>query len=163
MMYDAVSSHQSKMLSMKVFIEHIKRNSGSVTQVFEENGEEGDSDWSVNLENLPTIRQATDSLIREALRRSEGNQSVAAKILGITPQALSARIKRIQTWSTFNRDINIFSIDFASEFDKLFHFSRSYLFNPDIIKIVDSARPVGVYSYFHLFGFWHFRCRIESD
>ncbi len=94
MMYDAVSSHQSKMLSMKVFIEHIKRNSGSSSQVFEEGGEAGDSDWSVNLENLPTIRQATDSLIREALRRSEGNQSVAAKILGITPQALSARIKK---------------------------------------------------------------------
>ena len=101
MMYDAVSNHQSKMLSMRVFLEHIKRNSGASAQVFEETGQGDDSDWSVNLENLPTIRQATDSLVREALRRADSNQSVAAKILGITPQALSARIKK-------NSDLNSF-------------------------------------------------------
>lgn len=94
MMYDAVSSHQSKMLSMKVFIEHIKRNSGSAISISDNGEESGDSDWTSQLENLPTIRQATDSLVREALRRAEGNQSVAAKLLGITPQALNARLKK---------------------------------------------------------------------
>jgi len=95
MIYDAVSSHQSKMLSMKVFIEHIKRNSGSTLPIAGSDGEEsGDSEWTSDLENLPTLRQATDSLVREALRRAEGNQSVAAKLLGITPQALNARLKK---------------------------------------------------------------------
>jgi|GEM_PF-49853 len=95
MIYDAVSSHQSKMLSMKVFIEHINRNSGTV-MALSGDGEEssGDSEWTSDLESLPTLRQATDSLVREALRRAEGNQSVAAKLLGITPQALNARLKK---------------------------------------------------------------------
>lgn len=94
MMYDAVSSHQSKMLSMRVFIEHINRNSGSATHPFEDYGEDDESGWMVKLETLPTLRQATDELIRESLRRTSGNQSIAAKILGITPQALSARLKK---------------------------------------------------------------------
>ncbi len=95
MMYDAVSSHQSKMLSMRVFIEHINRNSGGapVLAVNEQAGE-NDSDWTVNLESLPTLKQATESLVKEALRRTDGNQSIASKILGITPQALSARLKK---------------------------------------------------------------------
>lgn len=95
MMYDAVSSHQSKMLSMRVFIEHINRNSGGMPNLGSgEKSGESDSDWTVNLENLPTLKQATENLVREALRRTDGNQSVASKLLGITPQALSARLKK---------------------------------------------------------------------
>lgn len=103
MIYDAVSSHQAKMLSMKVFIEHIKRNSGTTMPMAGSgDGEEsGDSEWTSDLENLPTLRQANDALVREALRRAEGNQSIAAKLLGITPQALNARLKK-------NSDLGIF-------------------------------------------------------
>jgi len=32
--------------------------------------------------------------VGEALKRADGNQSVAARILGISPQALSARLKK---------------------------------------------------------------------
>jgi DNA-binding NtrC family response regulator len=42
---------------------------------------------------LPTLKQATDLLIQEALRRSGGNQTAAAKLLGISQQALSKRLK----------------------------------------------------------------------
>ncbi len=100
MMYDAVSSHQSKMLSMRVFIEHINRNSGGAAALTanEQTGER-DSDWTVNLENLPTLKQATESLVKEALRRTDGNQSIASKMLGITPQALSARLKKHSDFS----------------------------------------------------------------
>ncbi|OVE77207.1 hypothetical protein BVX99_03265, partial [bacterium F16] len=45
-------------------------------------------------DNLPTLHEATTSLIREALERSDGNISEAARTLGITPQALSQRLKR---------------------------------------------------------------------
>lgn len=43
---------------------------------------------------LPTLKESTQALIAEALRRSEGNQSLAADLLGISRQALSKRLKR---------------------------------------------------------------------
>ena len=43
---------------------------------------------------LPTIREGTDLLIDEALRRSRGNQSMAAGMLGISHQALNKRLRR---------------------------------------------------------------------
>jgi len=42
---------------------------------------------------LPTIREATGALIKEALVRTGGRQKPAARLLGITPQALSRRLK----------------------------------------------------------------------
>lgn len=45
-------------------------------------------------EQLPTIDRITDLLIDEALRRAEGNQSRAAAMIGITPSAVSKRLKR---------------------------------------------------------------------
>jgi DNA-binding NtrC family response regulator len=44
--------------------------------------------------HLPTLRQATELLIEEALRRSNKNQTVAARLLGISQQALSKRLSR---------------------------------------------------------------------
>jgi DNA-binding NtrC family response regulator len=46
---------------------------------------------------LPTLRQATDGLIEEALRRAGGKQGAAARLLGISPQALSRRLNRRQS------------------------------------------------------------------
>ncbi len=43
---------------------------------------------------LPTIKQAIELLIAEALERSKGRQTIAAQMLGITQQALSKRLKR---------------------------------------------------------------------
>ena len=43
---------------------------------------------------LPTIREATEQLVREAMRRSGANQTAAAAMLGISQSALSQRIKR---------------------------------------------------------------------
>ena len=45
-------------------------------------------------ERLPTIREATEVLVAEALKRTKGNQSLAARLLGISPQALNQRLKR---------------------------------------------------------------------
>lgn len=44
--------------------------------------------------SLPTLQRASQELIQEALRRCQGNQRQAAAMLGITPQALSKRLKR---------------------------------------------------------------------
>ena len=45
-------------------------------------------------ENLPTLPHVTQALIQEALKRAQGNQSIAADLLGISHQALSKRMKR---------------------------------------------------------------------
>jgi DNA-binding protein Fis len=45
-------------------------------------------------EKLPSIKQATDLLVVEAMRRTGGNQSIAAGLLGISQQALSKRLKK---------------------------------------------------------------------
>lgn len=41
---------------------------------------------------LPTLKQATELLISEAMKRSDGNQTSAARILGISKQALNKRL-----------------------------------------------------------------------
>ncbi|QVK22817.1 hypothetical protein KHX94_16690 [Shewanella dokdonensis] len=43
---------------------------------------------------MPTISEATQQLIHEALIRTNNNQSAAAKLLGITQSALSRRLSK---------------------------------------------------------------------
>lgn len=43
---------------------------------------------------LPSLRAAADALVAEAMRRAGGVQKAAAALLGISPQALSERLKR---------------------------------------------------------------------
>ena len=45
-------------------------------------------------DRLPTLREAQDALIAEALRRTDGNQGVAAVTLAISRQALNKRLSR---------------------------------------------------------------------
>ncbi|PCJ60935.1 MAG: two-component system response regulator [Planctomycetota bacterium] len=47
-------------------------------------------------ETLPTLKASARMLINEALRRTDGNQSSAAKLLGITRQAMNSRLKSAQ-------------------------------------------------------------------
>ncbi|MFA6468359.1 MAG: sigma-54 dependent transcriptional regulator [Bacteroidota bacterium] len=44
---------------------------------------------------FPTLKEAEDTMIEEALKRSEGNQSIAAELLGITRRALNNRLQRM--------------------------------------------------------------------
>ena len=46
--------------------------------------------------DLPTLKDATDMLIKEAIRRAEGNQTLAGRMLGISQQAISKRIKNLE-------------------------------------------------------------------
>lgn len=45
-------------------------------------------------DRIPTLKEAEDLLITEALRRSNGNQGPAATLLGITRQALNQRLAK---------------------------------------------------------------------
>jgi DNA-binding NtrC family response regulator len=43
---------------------------------------------------LPSIKEVGDLLVEEALKRSGGNQTLAARMVGITPQAISKRLRK---------------------------------------------------------------------
>jgi DNA-binding NtrC family response regulator len=94
MVHDAVSSHESKTLSTKVFSAHIKRNSRACSVCHSETGDL--ETCLANLVVLPGPKELNIALINEAMNRAAGNQSVAAGMLEVTPQALSARLKKIK-------------------------------------------------------------------
>jgi DNA-binding protein Fis len=93
MIFDAVSRHRSGILSLQSFQSHIAREQAADGYVPALNA--ADSDPPITFSHrLPTIKQATLLLVDEAMRRSGGNQSRAAKMLGISQQALSKRLKK---------------------------------------------------------------------
>lgn len=47
-----------------------------------------------SLESFPTLELAGHLLVAEALRLSAGNRTIAARMLGITRQGLSKRLKK---------------------------------------------------------------------
>ena len=47
-------------------------------------------------EKLPTIKEGKELIIAEAMRRAQGNQSIAAGLLGISHQALNKWLNRNQ-------------------------------------------------------------------
>lgn len=49
---------------------------------------------------FPTLSEARELLIQEALRRSNGNQTIATRLLGITQPALSIHLKKSQRSSS---------------------------------------------------------------
>ena len=89
MVYDAVSVHTSHVLSMNSF----KQAMGGARPE-SNNGSPSESGVFEDLVTLPTLREAADALVEEAMERSQGNQRIAAGMLGITPSALNKRLKQ---------------------------------------------------------------------
>jgi DNA-binding NtrC family response regulator len=93
MVFNAVSSHTSGKLSMDAFKSHIVKklpgsNMDSTALISPKGTQVSFSD------QLPTLKQIEQMLIDEALKRSNGNQSIAALSLGISRQALNKRLKK---------------------------------------------------------------------
>ena len=87
MVFDAVSNHVSHILSMSTFKKAI-----GYTEDIEDDGAAASL---VSVEfgpMLPTMKELEQLLIDEAMKRAEGNQSVAARLLGISRQALNRRV-----------------------------------------------------------------------
>jgi DNA-binding NtrC family response regulator len=94
MIFDAVSKHTSKMLSLQTFKLFISPEEANKLIGTEDRPPETLPRIAFS-EMLPTIREADQVLINEALTRAKGNQTIAARMLGITQQALSKRLKKI--------------------------------------------------------------------
>jgi DNA-binding NtrC family response regulator len=92
MVFDAVVRHKSYIMSLESFREIIappleeKNEAGAAA--------EGSRNPFETMQNLPSIKQAVAMLIEESLRRAEGNQDAAARLLGLSRSALSKRLNR---------------------------------------------------------------------
>ncbi|MBI5409479.1 MAG: sigma-54-dependent Fis family transcriptional regulator [Nitrospirae bacterium] len=93
MVFDAVAQHNSGILSLNSFKQFMKHKGLNVKTNVAPHLNENFSIVKDN-ERLPTLEEAEDLLISEALKRTNGNQGIAASLLGLTRQALNKRIKR---------------------------------------------------------------------
>jgi transcriptional regulator with PAS, ATPase and Fis domain len=94
MIFDAVSRHKSGILSMDSFKEKISiKAEAQIPSQATENKSDEKRRIFFN-DTLPTLKEAEQSLIDEALKRANGNQTIAARILGLTRRALNNRLSR---------------------------------------------------------------------
>jgi DNA-binding NtrC family response regulator len=91
MVFDALSKHQSRTLSMDVFKKYIENRLGTSDVIIEK--VTGETVFGI-LGVLPTLKESSRLLVKEALHRSQGNQAIAAQMLGVTRQALNWRLKQ---------------------------------------------------------------------
>ncbi|MBN1759829.1 MAG: sigma-54-dependent Fis family transcriptional regulator [Chitinispirillaceae bacterium] len=90
MVRNAIALHKSGTLSLDSFREAIG--------IHQKNTSAGPVKKPAGIifsDNLPTLNETQDSLVREAMTRANGNQSVAAQLLGITRQSLGYRLKKL--------------------------------------------------------------------
>ena len=88
LIFDAVGTHKSKILSLNKFKQYIMPDQKSDQKRTHENNGKG----IIFGENLPTLKEVQNALVEEALKRTDNNQSIAAQLLGVTRQALNRRI-----------------------------------------------------------------------
>jgi DNA-binding NtrC family response regulator len=91
--FDAVSKHVSGKLSMEVFKSYISKQQPAFKA--DSVGLPLDDTAPISFaEKLPTLKQAEQLLIAEAMKRSDNNQAIAAMHLGISRQALNRRLRQ---------------------------------------------------------------------
>ncbi|ETR67487.1 MAG: response regulator HsfA [Candidatus Magnetoglobus multicellularis str. Araruama] len=98
LIFSAVKNHKTGILSMQMFKKKIAESMNHTAKtIFPDFDDEGNSMITFS-KKLPTLKQASWLLTAEAMRRTKGNQSVAAHLLGISQQALSKRLQNMDTY-----------------------------------------------------------------
>ena len=87
MVYNAVSLHKQRILSMDSFLKAIGQCRSEQPLPAP-----GSNPFS-SFERLPTFAEAAELLVEEAISRANGVQAIAARLLGISPPALNKRLK----------------------------------------------------------------------
>jgi len=93
MVYDAVSVHRDRMLSMDCFVRTVERSleDGSPAPAAARK-----SNPFAGFPDLPTFSEAASFLVMEAMERAGGNQTLAGRLLGISQPALNKRLKMMR-------------------------------------------------------------------
>jgi DNA-binding NtrC family response regulator len=94
MVFDAVSVHTDRMLSMDAFVKTIEPLRSECPAAAP--GAPARNPFA-GFDQLPTFSDAAAFLVMEAMDRSGGNQTLAARLLGISQPALSKRLKMRQS------------------------------------------------------------------
>jgi DNA-binding NtrC family response regulator len=89
LVYNAVSVHRDRVLSMDTFLKTIARPETRALDAVK--GPE--QNLYAGLDRLPTFGEAAELLVEEAMTRAHGNQTIASRLLGISQPALSKRLK----------------------------------------------------------------------
>lgn len=94
MVYDAVSVHRDRMLSMDSFVKAVERSQADAAPTAVSPPKQNPF---AGFDELPTFSDAAAFLVMEAMNRANGNQTLAARLLGISQPALSKRLKMRQS------------------------------------------------------------------
>ena len=92
MIYDAGSKHKSKKLSMDQFNAHFDQE-GSTGRTDSSRFSPKHDSWFAVSKPLPTLEQTNRLLIEEAMKRTNNNKSMAARLLGISRQRVARHLK----------------------------------------------------------------------
>jgi len=90
--FDAVSIHSGGVMSLEPIKEKIFSKDSSKSFYTDSATEQVDK--IIFSGQLPTLDEAEELLINEALKRTDGNQTIAADLLGISRRALNNRLNR---------------------------------------------------------------------
>jgi DNA-binding NtrC family response regulator len=88
MVHDAISRYKKGPITANLFKGINAMGKG-------ESNEDTESEESSSMV-LPTLKEASKELVEKAIKQTDGNQSMAARILGISQQALSKRLKKLK-------------------------------------------------------------------
>lgn len=91
MVYNAVSVHRDRILSCETFVAAMGQETAPKIELSNET-----ASIFEKLKRLPTFAEIAELLVVEALKRASNNQTIAAKLLGISQPALSKRIKGLK-------------------------------------------------------------------
>ncbi|GMW01131.1 MAG: hypothetical protein AMXMBFR84_22680 [Candidatus Hydrogenedentota bacterium] len=94
MVYDAVSLNKTPVLSMDVFKERILNRPSSTSHSVPRGTVPRNGERLAFGAKLPTMEEVKDQLIAEALKRTGGNKTLAASLLGMSRQAITLRERR---------------------------------------------------------------------
>ncbi len=94
MIFDAVSRDLNGLLSLDSFNKFL--NNDLFTGITPDQTQSQSSESIQFGRLLPTIKEATGTLVLEAMKRAENKQAIAAKTLGISHQALSKRLQNMK-------------------------------------------------------------------
>ncbi len=98
LIYDAISVHQRGVLSLETIRKRVQQ--AHLNGTIGAKGEIPLDEPVFIPAQFPTMKEAEDFIIEEALRRAEGNQTLAADMLGLSRRALNNRLRRTQTNKT---------------------------------------------------------------
>ncbi len=94
MVTDAVTAHRGTVLSMEKFRLCMRADRDVKFCRQDAVDQPGNNPTWLLEEKLPTLKQAREMLVAEAVKRANGNQNIAAGLLGISRQALNKKIKK---------------------------------------------------------------------